>query len=148
MKSIQVGADGWSARLPLGWHVADPSKPNHLQSADGSAGAYFLQVALAEQDLAGAVRRVHQVGVESLPHGSDGWQVLREQESTAGDRIDLVGEFYNSEHLYLLCSRVIGRGRLVVRMTFHDYYCEGPSKSVHTPLAWLNSLQLAPRQGK
>lgn len=147
MRCVEVSGDGWSASLPAGWHAPDATRPQYLESPDGSAGVYFRHLKPKDQDLLTAARRLHDVGLGALPGGQESWQV-KSQEVVGPDRVDLLASFYKASDQYLICSRIVSQTGSVVQMTFHDYLCEDSTRSTHDPHAWLASLRVAPRHTK
>ena len=142
MTSIEVGGGGWSAQLPGGWRATDPARPGYVEAPDGTAGAYFLHVVIRGDDLVASMQHARSTERDRLPDDVDGWRAVRQCDASDGPDVDLSTDYYNATALYLICSRMLGRGRRFVRMTFHDYDCADPARSSHQPHRWLASLTL------
>ena len=142
MISIEVGGDGWSAQLPEGWCATDPTRPGYVEAPDGAAGAYFLHVGIRGDDLVASMLRARSIEREQLPDDGVGWRALQQRDATGGPDVDISTDYYNEHARYLICSRMLGRSRRFVRMTYHDYHCEDPALSAQQPHRWLASLTL------
>ena len=142
MSGIVVSTDSWTADLPSGWQAPESSRPRYVEAPDGTAGAYFSEMLIRVGDLEHGVRRVRAAELDSLPGGADRWQIVRESERFTPTGAEISTDYYQGDDCYLICSRVLGQGRRVVRMSFHDYDCENPDRSTHRPHVWLQTLAI------
>jgi hypothetical protein len=142
MTRVEVGGEGWSAQLPAGWRAVDLARPGCLESPDATAGAYFLHVVVRDNDLIASMRSTQANEVAMLPDDGAGWHTRVVSDPVDGSDPQLLTRYYNATARYLICSCMKGRGRRFVRMTFHDYDCGDPERSVHEPHRWLASLSL------
>ena len=137
----RVTGHGWSAAVPDGWRSPDASRPNYVESPDGTAGAYFLHVTVPGGGLANAIERARTHERELLPEDCE-WQVIHQQSSDDETGNDSTVVYHDANTHYLIGSRIVGRGASYARMTFHDYYCEYPERAAERARVWLSTLTL------
>jgi len=107
-----------------------------------------VQVVIRGDDLVASMQRARSAERNSLPRNGDGWRAVGQCELAGGPDVDFSTDYYNTSDRYLICSRMLGRGRRFVRMTLHDYDCEDPARSTHQPHRWLASLTLQDDAGE
>jgi len=129
----RITTENWTVAFPCDW--IDKSEEDgtlYFSSPDGEKGFYLSLWLMSDEELRTPeelVSSFQKTEIESFISSNEGWKLLKSEINSS--ELPVVGYWggFSESSMYRISGKQLAYGKLVLRATFHDYYCENQELS-------------------
>ena len=146
MEFDRITTSNWTIAFPNDWiEKVHEEGTLYFGSPDGEKGFYLSLWEMSDDETRTPeelIASFQQTEIQSFFENNEGWELLYCEVSS--NQSPAVGhwERYNKSDLYRVSGKQLSKGNLVLRASFHDYYCEDIKTSQEYFSQIVDSLEL------